>query len=151
MREQPRTFREERLYPWLTPERLPPRLPLFLLRCVRLSRPPRMPVLCDRVEARQMRGKSEAIPVEEYSTRANEDSYLAIQLQKLASMQPMQRCRAYDRIHLLLPKSAVPGRLTDICFHPTQAPLHVTQDLLSKQQQDGIYVHGDGACLWETR
>src|SRR5262249_54821853 len=72
--EATRTFREERLHPWLTPQRLPPRSPIFLLRCARLSSPLRMPVLCDRVEARQMRGKSEAIPIEEHSTRANEDS-----------------------------------------------------------------------------
>ena len=37
--EATRTFREERLHPWLMPERLPPLLPIFLLRCVRLSRP----------------------------------------------------------------------------------------------------------------
>src|SRR5260370_18646199 len=101
----------------------------------------------DRVEARQMRGKSEAIPIEKRTTRANEGSYLAIQLHQRASRQPMQGRRADDRIHLLLPKSAVPGRLTEIGFYPTQAPLHLTQDLLSKQQQDGIDLHSDAAFL----
>src|SRR5947209_19902585 len=37
--EATRPFREERLHSWLTPERLPPRLPLFLLRCASLSSP----------------------------------------------------------------------------------------------------------------
>src|SRR5260370_41758981 len=72
--EATRTFREERLHAWLTPKLIPPLLPIFLLRCARLSSPLRMPVLCDRVEARQMRGKPQAIPIEENSTRANEDS-----------------------------------------------------------------------------
>src|SRR2546423_684028 len=72
--EATRTFREERLHPWLTPKFLPPLLPIFLLRCASLSRPLRMPMLCDRVEAGQMRGKPETIPIEEHSTRANDDS-----------------------------------------------------------------------------
>src|SRR5258708_40243484 len=72
--EATRTFREERLHPWFTPKLIPPLLPIFLLRCARLSSPLRMPVLCDRVEARQMRGKPQAIPIDENSTTANEDA-----------------------------------------------------------------------------
>src|SRR6266567_8288662 len=72
--EATRTFREARLHPWFTPKLIPPFLPVFLLRCTSHRSPLRMPVLCDRVEARQMRGKPQAIPIEEHSTRANEDS-----------------------------------------------------------------------------
>jgi hypothetical protein len=72
--EATRTFREERLHPWLTPERLPPFLPIFFLLCPRLSFPLCMPALCDRNEARQMWGKPQIIAIEENSTRTNEDS-----------------------------------------------------------------------------
>src|ERR1700692_3517882 len=72
--EATRTFREERLHSWLTPERLPPLLPIFLLRCASHRSPLPIPMLGARFEARQMRGKPEAIPIEEHSTRANEDS-----------------------------------------------------------------------------
>src|SRR5690348_921323 len=66
------TFREERSHPWLTPQLIPPLFPIFLLLCLRLSSPLRMSMLCDCIEAWQMGGKTEAISIEENTTRANE-------------------------------------------------------------------------------
>src|SRR5579859_4439453 len=66
------TFREERPHSWLAPHRFPPHLPIF--RFGRLSAPTRMSALTDRIEARQVRGKPEGVPIEKDSTGANEGS-----------------------------------------------------------------------------